>query len=61
VTSRQIWLEGVGAKVGSLASLAGDTLRTGGARIGDAVSELQRLCIENPIAVGAMVSRSERP
>ncbi|MFC7054164.1 DUF3618 domain-containing protein [Hansschlegelia quercus] len=47
-------VEGVGAKVGSLASSAGDTLQTGGARIGDAVSELQRLCTENPIAVGAI-------
>ena len=46
--------EGVGAKVGSLASSAGDTLQTGGARIGDVISDLQRLCTENPIAVGAI-------
>jgi hypothetical protein len=47
-------VEGVGAKVGSLASSAGDTLHSGGARLGDVVGDLQRLCTENPIAVGAI-------
>lgn len=48
---------GVGAagdRAGSLASSAGDTLHAGGAQIGDAVSELQRMCAENPVAVGAI-------
>jgi hypothetical protein len=47
-------VDSVGAKVGSLASAAGDTMQQGGARIGDAMSELQRLCAENPVAIGAI-------
>jgi len=43
-----------GSKAGSLAGTAGGAVRNGGEQLGNAVSELQRLCAENPLVVGAI-------
>lgn len=52
--SGQSGLENAGSRVGSMASDARHGLQASGSQIGDTVGQLQRLCLENPVAVGAI-------